>query len=412
MEQHSCPARLDPHGTGVHAEAARHRASGPAAKVVLPGQVEAWYITRADVMRALLADPRVSRNPRTSWPAYIRGEIPGDWELRFWVGVESMLTADGHGGEHTRLRRLVSAAFSPRRTEAWRPRIEAVTTGLLDGLAHRPPGAVADLRAEFAYQVPTRLICDLFGVPESDRPRMLRLLDAVLDTAAPAEQATRTAAELYGAVGDLVALRRAEPDGSMTSDLIAARDEDGSRLTEAELASTLILMIGAGAETTVNLIASLLLALLDDPGQLALLRSGQVPWPAAVEETLRHQGPVMGLPLRFATADIDLGDGVVISAGDPVMIAFGAAGRDPALHHDPDRFDLTRQDTSHLAFGHGIHFCLGAALARMEAVTAVPALLDRFPRLALTRPADQIPRLPSFIANGPAVLPVLLDPAA
>ncbi|MGA5703057.1 cytochrome P450 family protein [Peterkaempfera bronchialis] len=365
----------------------------------------AWSVTRHDVIKRLLTDPRLSKNPRTSWPAWIRGEIPADWPLISWVAVESMFTADGP--EHTRLRSLVSKAFTPRRIAALADPIQAIVDRLLDDLATTAAGTVVDLRARFAYPLPTTLICDLFGVPGTDRPEVCRVIDAVLDTAATPAQAQANAHDLYAAMHQLIATKRAQGGDDLTTALIAAQDQD-SRLTETELVSTLILMIGAGSETTVNLISSAVAALLSHPDQLQLLLTGQVGVDQIVEETLRHHAPIMHLPLHYATADIDL-DGALIRQGDPVLIGYGAAGRDPDLHgENTDVFDPGRPSTEHLAFGHGPHFCMGAPLARLEADIALRSLFSRFPDLTLAVPADQLRPQASFIANGHQELPAML----
>ncbi|MQS09909.1 cytochrome P450, partial [Streptomyces alkaliphilus] len=258
----------------------------------------------------------------------------------------------------------------------------------------------------FSHPVPTRVICDLFGVPDAQRPRMLRVIDSVLDTTADTERATRIRDELYTAMTTLIETKRTTPGPDLTSTLLTARD-DGDRLDKTELLSTLILMIGAGSETAVALINHLTHTLLTHPDHLATLRAHPERWPDAIEETLRLHPPIHYLPMRYATRDIDLGQGVTLTRGDLVLIGFGAHGLDPQTNPDPHRFDIDRADRQHLAFGHGIHYCLGAPLARLEAHIAVPALLARFPHLRLHNPRE-IRRQPSFIGNDLQALPVLL----
>lgn len=372
----------------------------------------AWSVTRYDTIKQLLTDPRVSRDPRQHWPAWINGEIPQDWPLISWVSVTSAFTS--YGPERARLRNLIAKAFTARRTAAMRPRIEKITADLIAGLEATTPGEPVDLRATYAYRLPTQVICDLFGVPEHLRTETLRVIDAALETAATPEQAKVNVDDLLAAMHAIVTYRRETPSEDLTSHLIAAReDESGSQLTEQELVSTLILMIGAGAETAVNLIAKATQALLTYPDQLELLRAGRVSWDDVIEETLRAEGPVLHMPMRYAVEDIKLEDGQVIAQGDPILVAFGAAGRDPARHGaDADSFDLTRSDKDHLAFGHGVHFCIGAPLARMEASIALPALFERFPDLSLAIPANELVPQESFIANGHRALPVLLHARA
>jgi cytochrome P450 len=410
MEQQAQPVVIDPAGRDIHGEGARLRARGPAVLVELPGKVTAWAVTDPVLLKSLLTDPRVSKDPRQHWAAWANGEITPQWSLFAWVAVTNMFTA--YGGDHRRLRKLVSPAFSARRTESLRPRIEAMTAELLDGLASSPAGQAVDLREEYCYPIPIGVISDLFGVSDEEtRREMRRLVDSIFNTAKSPEEAAVTFQESRDLLAGLVALKREQPGDDLTSALIAAREEDGSRLTEGELVDTLMLMVSAGHETTVNLLDNAVHALLTHPDQLALVTSGRASWSDVVEETLRVQAPVASLPLRYAVEDIEAA-GVRFAKGDAILASYAAAGRHPAAHGpDADRFDVTRLDKEHLAFGHGVHYCLGAPLARMEAAIALPALFARFPGLSLAASPDELEPVRSFISNGHRRLPVRLTAA-
>lgn len=362
-------------------------------------------MTSQETLRNLLGDPRVSKDPRQHWPAYTTGEISEDWPLHLWVSVQNMFTA--YGIDHRRLRSLVSKAFTARRVAAMRPWIEEITNRLLDELdaAEQP----VDLREGFAYPIPIEVICQLFGVPAEARSRLRKVVDGVFDTTVTPEAAQANVVQLYGIMHELVAAKRENPGDDLTTGLIAVREDDGSKLEEAELVDTLILVISAGYETTVNLLDQAITALLTHPEQLDAVRAGTSSWTDVIEETLRWQAPVANLPLRYAVEDIDLGNGVVIGKGEPILAAYAAAGRDKAVHGETaDEFDITRADKTHLAFGHGVHYCLGSPLARMEAEIALPALFARFPKMELAVAAHELEPGQSFISNGHESLPVTL----
>ncbi|WP_157892094.1 MULTISPECIES: cytochrome P450 [Frankia] len=329
-------------------------------------------------------------------------------------GLRSMLRANPP--THTRLRRLVSRAFTPARIARFRPMAEALAGELLAAAVDR--GEV-DLVEAFTRPLPLRVICSLLGVPAHDEKvfsgwasALTRGLDPdqVLDPVERAQrtEATRAFADYFTA---LIARRRAEPADDLLSDLIAVQDQ-GDRLGADELLEICVLLLVAGYDTTVNLVANAVLALARDPGQYAALQANRTLVPAAIEETLRHDPPVQWTG-RTALTDTDLA-GQAFRAGDGIILVAGAAHRDPAAFPDPDRFDLTRYASAsapaarHLGFGHGLHYCLGAPLARLEAETMLTALLDRVARLEIVAEPTYRPHL---AVRGVDALQIRLHPA-
>ncbi|MER6443660.1 cytochrome P450 family protein [Streptomyces venezuelae] len=406
--QSSAPIILDPTGADHHGEHERLRGHGSAVRVDVLG-VTAWSVSDPALLKKLLTSPDVSKDARAHWPAL--SEVVETWPLALWVGVSNMFTA--YGADHRRLRRIVAPAFAARRMAALTCVVETVVTAILDDLDTLPAGETVDLRERLAYPLPIAVIGHLMGVPADQRADFRGVVDGVFDTTQTSgEQAVNTA-RLYEALDALIVSKRNEPGDDMTSLLIAARDDegDGVGLSDAELRDTLLLMISAGYETTVNVIDQAVSLLLSHPEQLGRIRAGRADWNDVVEETLRLEPAVKHLPMRFAVADIKLPDGQTIAQGDAILASYAAANRHPGWHGETaDAFDIGRVSKDHLAFGHGVHFCLGAPLARLELATSLRMLFGRFPQLELAVPADELQPLGSLISNGHQTLPVRLRP--
>jgi cytochrome P450 len=414
------PVVIDPLGRDLRAETASIRSRGPVARVVLPGGVSAWSVTGYAEARQLLADPRVSRDAYQHWPAFIKGEIPADWPLITWVASKSISNA--YGSEHARLRTLLAAGFTRRRIELMRPSVERITGELLDSLARTAPGEVVDLRARYAHALPARVACDLLGVPAGMRGRIDEVVGAIAYAAAgPARDAAGAAgasagpklgpADFRRLATDLIAVKRRAPEDDLLTALLQVRDEDGGRLSEEELESTVLTLLRAGHVTVLALVSNAVTALLTRPDQRRLVTGGQVGWDEVIEETLRADSPVEHLPLHYAVTDIEIA-GVTIAQGEPILMGFGAAGRDPRLHGETaEEFDVTRENKQHLSFGHGVHHCIGAPLGRMQAQVALPALFARFPEMALGVPVEELEPTTTFMLSGHRELPVRLTPA-
>jgi cytochrome P450 len=306
--------------------------------------------------------------------------------------------------EHPRLRRPVQKVLTPRRIAQLRPRTARIAAGLADEMA--AAGEVADLLAGYARPLPVTVLCELLGVPEADRARV----SATVLRYDAAGEMPRVEDELAAYFTGLITARRAAPGDDLLSALITVSEEAGQAerpLTATELVSTAFLLVMAGFDTTVNLIAAGTLVLLAHPQELARLRADRSLLPAAVEELLRFTSPVNHANDRFTTEEVSVG-GTTIPAGEWVIIALPSANRDPARFPGPDRLGLGRDTSGHVAFGYGIHYCLGAPLARMETAVALGTLLDRFPRLSLAVRAETLRWRPVSLMNGLESLPVRL----
>ncbi|GAA2927557.1 cytochrome P450 [Streptomyces enissocaesilis] len=376
---------------------AKLRAAGPVHRIRTEAAGEVWLIVGHGEARRALADPRLSKDWRVSnlWDGTPAGTPVGT----------NMLESDPP--HHTRLRGLVAREFTARRIEALRPRIQRVTDELLDAMT-AGESRTADLVDSLAFPLPMTVICELLGVPDLDRDSFRGWSNEIVSpTGADAEDAAVRAMGEY--LAELVEDKRSSPGDDLMSALIRTRDEDGDRLTPDELVGMAFLLLVAGHETTVNLISNGVRALLAHPDQMAALRADFGLVDSAVEEMLRYDGPVENTTYRFAREPFDVG-GLVIPAGGSVLVSLAAAGRDAVRFPDPDRFDITRtavtgntgrgRGPGHLAFGHGLHFCLGAPLARMEGRIAVRTLLERCPDLALAPGAGPLEWLPGLLMRG------------
>jgi cytochrome P450 len=360
--------------------------------------------------RDLLADDRISKDPRNAWEQLRQaGYLTGDPETDQYI----FHIANCDPPDHTRLRRLVQMAFTTRQVERLRPGAQELADDLLD----RAGGAVVDLVGAYAWPLAMTVTAELLGVPRGGFDEYRVWATAMLippgtpDPPMSRPEAYRRTREFFA---DLLVRRRAaleagERPVDLLSALIEARD-GADRLTEEEMVALVIFMLNTGQEPTVNLVGNATLALLDRPDQLDLLLRRPELLPAAIDEFLRFDAPVASSSLRIAREDIPVGD-TVIPRGGIVSILFGAANRDPARYADPDRLDVTRRDSSHLAFGHGIHRCVGAPLGRMVAEVALGTLLRRHPGLELACPADELRWRPTRVTRGVEALPIRLDPA-
>ncbi|MEU9692419.1 cytochrome P450 [Amycolatopsis japonica] len=368
----------------------------PMSRVVFPSGCEGWLVTRYEDVRLIFSDTRFSRNLLAPGaPCLIE---PGD----FSTGEHSILNMDPP--DHTRLRKLTAQAFTVRRIAGLRPRIQQIADTLLRAMVeHGPP---VDLVEMFAFPLPTAVMCEILGVPYEGRERFRQWSRVIVTPMAysPAEvaRARRDGADDMAA---LVAVKRETPGEDLLSVLVHARDEDGDRLTEAELIDLATQLLLAGHETTVSLIATGIVLLAGHPDQLAALRSDPSLTEGAVEEIMRFDGPADASLLRVALEDVELSAGPV-RRGEAVLAHTGAANRDEAAFPGASRFDIRRRNAPQLGFGHGLHFCLGAALARLEGEIAFRTLLDGLPGLDLAVPASAITWRPPLSIRGPEEVPV------
>ncbi|ASU78237.1 cytochrome P450 [Actinopolyspora erythraea] len=390
-----------------HVHYARMRESDPTRRVLTVTGMPVWLVTRYADARAALTDPRLSKDYRGMGRIMEREVERGAQRAEVSESIQAhMLNMDPP--DHTRLRKLVVKAFTARRIEALRPRIEQITGELLDELAgtERVGEAGVDLLDEFAFPLPIRVICELLGVPEDRRDDFRRWSNTLVSGQDP-EAAERAALAMGEYLFELVEDKRRDPRDDLLTALIETSD-DSDRLSGEELIGMVFLLLVAGHETTVNLIGNGVLALLRDPEQYRRLLAEPERASSVVEETLRFDGPVNLATFRYTTEPVLVGD-VEIPEDELVLVALGSANRDPERFAEPDRFDQDRATGGHLAFGHGIHFCVGAPLARLEGEIALRRLVERFPDLKLAVPDEQLRYRPSTLMRGLEQLPVRLS---
>ncbi|MFE9376789.1 cytochrome P450 [Streptomyces sp. NPDC006855] len=369
------------------------RARGPVHRVRIPEGAEAWLVLGYEAGRALLADQRLSKHWSRASPTLGVSKVSAG---------SSMLGSDAP--DHTRLRKLVAREFTPRRMEQLAPRIQEMTDDLLDAML-AAPDRTADLVEALSFPLPMAVICELLGVPFQDREDFRTWSGQAVSSIDPSVRASSTQA-MTSYIAGLLAGKREKPADDLLSALIHTADEDGDRLSGEELIGMAWLLLVAGHETTVNLITNGVHSLLANAGQLAALRADFSLIDNAVEEILRFEGPVETPTYRFTTEPIEVGGTVIPGGGELVLVAMSDANRDPGRYPGGDRFDITRDARGHIAFGHGIHYCLGAPLARIEARTAIRSLLERCPDLRPAADPATLTWRAGMLMRGPLSLPV------
>jgi cytochrome P450 len=372
---------------------AQWRKTGPVRPVILPGGFGGWLVTSYEDARQALTDPRLSK---VIQPQHVNDPIPPD--IGAAIG-RHMLAVDPP--DHTRLRRLVTAAFTTRRIEALRPRIEQITDELLDAMAGCEQ---VDLIDALAFPLPIQVICELLGIPSQDRESFRNWSNTLVGGETLRDQLPAAMTALVSYVRALIADRRLNPGDDLLSGLIAVHDE-ADRLSEDELSSMVFLLLIAGHETTVNLIGNGSYLLLSRRERWERLCADPALLPAAIEEFLRYESPVETATFRITTEAMEIG-GVTVPAGELVIVSLLSANRDEKRFPDAAELRLDRPRNPHMAFGHGIHYCLGAPLARLEANIAFGKLLARFPGLRMATDEEPDWR-PGLLMRGHQALPVL-----
>jgi len=387
---------------------AEMRSKCPVHEVRLADGHEAWLVIGHAAARQALRDTRFSKDFVAALdedPDVVDAGLPGPAFARHMLAVD--------GEDHARLRQLVARAFVPSRIAALEPAIVRIVDELLDGLAAAGPGSVVDLVEGFAHPLPFRVIGELFGIPFEDQQALFRWFRTLFQpwSGSPSPEAVDASDSIVAYLQHLVATHRQTPSDDLVGVLVTASDDD-ERLDEQELLSSLFQLIVAGTDTTTSLIGNTIVALLDHPDQLQLLSQEPHRMPAAIEELIRFSAPVPHATFRVATVPVEL-DGIEVPAGKQVLVCLGGANHDPDAFADPETLDISRPPKSHLGFGHGPHFCLGAPLARLEARVAFTAMLERFPNLRLAVPRDDLrwSHGDGLVLRGLAELPVRLTPS-
>ncbi|MET9578752.1 cytochrome P450 [Streptomyces massasporeus] len=380
MELATCPEgqlfRLDGRALDVHGDGVRLREAGRLVPAVLDGGIRVWATGHLPVAAAILGGREFRKHPK-HWADLQAGRItdaPGVLEFALMPG---MLNEDG--ARHRELRGLLSKAFTLRRVESLSPRIDTIVGELIAELAQTAPHEFVDLRRRFAFPLPMRIICELFGVDYSTSHDLARHYAAIHDGRSGKADIDAGKAGVVRIINELIDERRRQPGDDLTSALIQATDGEGAVLDDELLLLTLMMILFAGHETTQSLLVNALKALADHPEQLELVRSGSVSIDSVVEETLRWASPINTLLFRYAAEDVVVG-GVPVKKGDAIALCIAASGRDgDAFGPTADQFDGARQTlVQHLGFGHGAHYCIGAPLARLIARTALAAFTETF----------------------------------
>jgi cytochrome P450 len=402
---------------------ARLREEGPAREVVMPHGVKVWLVTRYDDVRMLLADPRISKDghrvnemftKHSGAPApepSAQDEEPAaesaDAEESAGGGFDDDLTAhmlNTDAPVHTRLRKLVGAAFTTQRVERLKPRIREIADDLLARMAGRDEVELVD---EYAAPLSSTVIAELIGVPESDRTPFRDWVNTLVGSGHSAEAVENASAQVIAYSEKLIAIKRENPGEDLLSALVQASD-DGDRLTKGELVAMMFILVVAGHETTMNMLGNGTHSLLKHPDQLHLLLSEPSLMDGAVEELLRYDGPVSLGTFRFTTEEVPL-DGLTIPAGEILALSLGSANRDGAKFSDPDRLDIARKMTGNLAFGHGIHRCVGAPLGRALVEIGLDRLVHTYPRMELAGTPQDLAWKNSTLMHGLVKLPLRMN---